>query len=631
MQHKVEANRYIQLTDAGLKRLEEAMRRYRLSIDDIAGDRDTPSRNTVKRVLRKGLVFLNTLDRIWDYLQRCAAEKQETLAYLRRGDEYRFVEGVSRSDEDPPNGAIDTPPALGRRGWISRNVPRRNRLFTGRRDVLDRLHGALGAGPAALIQDPAALTGLGGIGKTQTATAYIYEHLREYNGVFWVTAETVEELNDGLAGMADELNLLDSVQATRSAALRKMHDWFQSESGWLLVLDNVDEIGALAPHFPRYHNGSLLLTTRSRNTVRWAAPIELAKFGRKDGALLLLRRAGLLEMSRKLDDAPHYLALAAMELVGELDGLPLAIDQAGAYVAETGVPVADYLIEYRRRGLELLDKIDDGDHKPVTLTFQLALEQLAKRGPFGAAAVEMVRLCAFLAPDAIPEPIVAAYPFSREGLPTSSDVCAEVIAAVCGYSLLSQAPRNKTLNVHRLVQKVTRDAMSDEERRTWTERAIDAVAEATPDFEFDDWPLCDLLLPHWRLCAEAIRDLRIETSRSAYLVYQAGRYLRVRAQYGEAESLLRLAVEIAEKVLGPDDPITADYLDALACLYRELDRFEDAELLHERALAIVEAADGPEHPNTAAKLHNLALFRVTRLEYSRAEVLFKRVLSIREK
>ena len=113
-------------------------------------------------------------------------------------------------------------------------------------------------------------------------------------------------------------------------------------------------------------------------------------------------------------------------------------------------------------------------------------------------------------------------------------------------------------------------------------------------------------MPHWRVCAETIRDLDIETQRSAYLLYQAGRYMRVRALYEEAETLLRLSIEIAERVHGAIHETTAEYLDALACLYRELDRCNDAEPLHERAVQICETVFGPEHPQTAAKLHNMA-------------------------
>src|SRR5262249_19175445 len=157
-------------------------------------------------------------------------------------------------------------------------------------------------------------------------------------------------------------------------------------------------------------------------------------------ALLLLRRAGLLDVQQTLDAAPGEVVHAAMNLCDELDGLPLALDQAGAYLAESTISVAGYHALYREGGLRLLDSATGPEHASVTVTFTLALEQMASRSLYGDAAVEMVKLCAFLSPDAIPEAIFAAYPFDRSNSdsppdePSSYDA---VCAAACGYSLVT--------------------------------------------------------------------------------------------------------------------------------------------------------------------------------------------------
>src|SRR5579871_2312151 len=626
--------RYVHLTESGLNRLKAVRRKYGITVDDIVDDRETPSINTVKKALRREPVFVSTLDRIWDYLQRCAAERRETLSHLVEGVDYVFIEsgtdtGSKRDDVPPPLERVES-----KRGWISRQAPRPNRLFMGRRDVLDRLHAALKTGATTPVADPQALTGLGGIGKTQTAIAYIYEHWRDYNHVFWAPSETIEALNEGLASLAEELGLLKGAPTSKNVALERMHAWFRDESDWLLVLDNADDLETLAPYFPRHHSGKLLLTTRARNTVKWAAPITLHKFRREEGALLLLRRAGRLSIHQGLDDAPPEVSQAAMALCDDLDGLPLALDQAGAYLAGAMIRVDAYHGLYRACGLRLLDSTTEPEHASVTITFTLALEQMSKRSIYGKAAVEMVRLCAFLAPDAIPEAIFRSYPFDRSDLLSSQDAAGlyyeEVCAAVCTYSLATQNPENRTVTIHHLVQKVTQDTMPLQERDIWTERAVQAVSDATPDFEFEDWPLCDLLLPQWRLCAEYIRDLAIETEPAAYLLYQAGRYLRLRAQYEEAETYLQRSVEIAESVYGTNGRTTADYLDGLACLYRVIDRREDAERLHARTLQIVEEVEGPESADTATKLHNMALLYLQYEEYTKAEALFVRALAIYE-
>ena len=390
---------------------------------------------------------------------------------------------------------------------------------------------------------------------------------------------------------------------------------------------------SLAPHFPRHHNGSLLLTTCARNTIRYAEPIEIGKFGCNEGALLLLRRAALLNIRQTLEDAPPPLSRAALELSAELDGLPLAINQAGAYLSETGITVTEYLSKYRQYGLALLDTTGDPDHKSVTVTFRLALEALLKREKVGQAAVELIRLCAFLSPDAIPEvPLwFLSVPDRPTGLGRAGRWIPEACAAACGYSLLGRDTKRKTLSIHRLAQKVIVNALSAEERRAWIERVVNVVSDASPDFEFEDWSSCDLFLPHWRLCSEYIRDGGIETAQAANLLYQAGRYVRERALYEEAEELLARALQIAQKVHGESDPAAADYLDALGCLYRELDRTADAEPLLTQALAIVVETSGPEHAATGAKLHNIALFYYEKQDYARAEDCFLRALAIREK
>jgi len=633
MHKKSDANRYVVLTEAGLNRLHTVRRTYKTTVADVIDDIDTPSVNTIKRVLRREPVFVSTLERIWNYFQQRAEANRERLAFLVEGQDYLFTESGVKGDRPSGEEKAEPGATVPGKGWVSRQTPRFNRLFTGRREALDRLHTALQAGPAALVADPQAITGLGGIGKTQTAIAYLYEHRREYDHLFWVGAETPEMLTEGLAGLAEELELPGAAHATTQQALARMHDWLRKHSRWLLILDNADDLPTLAPHFPPSHTGHLIFTTRASNTVKWAAPIPLVKFGQEEGAWLLLRRAGILSATQALDSADLDIAQAARELCRELDGLPLALSQAGAYLAETQCGVETYHRLYREAGLRFLDSTTEPEHASVTVTFTLALAQIADRNTYGKATVEMVRLAAFLSPDAIPEVIFLSHPFDRSDLDSALDPMSlyeAICHTVCGYSLATRNAENRTLTLHRLVQQVTRDAMDAEEQRLWERRAVQAVAAATPDFEYDDWALCELLLPQWRVCTQAIQEGHIETEEAAYLLYQSGRYLRARALFEEAHVHLHLAVAIAEKVHGKSHQSTAEYLDDLACLLRSQDRREEAERLHLRAIEIMEQTLGPDHLLTSGKLHNLAVLYVQYEEYARATPLFLRALAIYE-
>jgi tetratricopeptide (TPR) repeat protein len=606
------ASRYAQLTDVGLARLHAMRRRLGLTLDELVRDPETPSVNTIKKALRQEPVFVRTLERLSAYLQRQASQQHLSFSPLREQDDYLYTQDETPEPESEAQAA---------HGWISRQVPPPNRLFTGRQAVQVQLRAALTAPTPTRVADPQALVGMGGMGKTQTALAYLYAYRHAYRRSFWINAASIEDLNAGLAALAEELGLSQAPLASRQKALERVHAWFRDASEWLLVLDNADDLSQLAPHFPRHHGGHLLLTTRAQNTARWAAAVPLATFAPEEGALLLLRRAGRLGAHESLSQAPATLVAAAQELSQELGGLPLAINQAGAYLAETACSLEEYLQSYRERGLALLDRTGDPDHASVRLTFGLALEQMQSRAVFGAVAVELLLLCAFLQPDAIPEGVLATY--QKEHFEAA-------YAAFLAYSLVSRNPESQTLTIHRLVQLAARELLSPEERAPWRQRAVHAVADATPDFEYEDWPLCEQLLPQWRVCARLIQEDRLQTPQAVHLLYQLGRYLRARASYDEAAGVLDAAITLSEQVHGSVHLTTADVLEECACLCREQDRAQEAEALHLRSLEITETREGVAHPHTAGKLHNMALFYSQKQDFPRAEALFVRALAIWE-
>ena len=116
------------------------------------------------------------------------------------------------------------------------------------------------------------------------------------------------------------------------------------------------------------------------------------KLERESGATLLLRRAGLLARNQNLKEASPESVRIALAISDELDGLPLALDQAGAYISETEIDLEEYLSRYRKYGISLLDEVIDEDHASVRVTFGLALAQLSKRGTYGKGAKQLVQL-----------------------------------------------------------------------------------------------------------------------------------------------------------------------------------------------------------------------------------------------
>lgn len=278
------------------------------------------------------------------------------------------------------------------------NVPhQRNTFFTGREDVLEELHNDLQSSGSVAISQKQVISGLGGIGKTQTAVEYAYRYRDHYKNVFWVSADTKDILVSGFMSMAELLGLPGANDSDPKKVIMAVLQWFNSNSGWLLVLDNADEPDVLQDFIPTAARGHAIITSRAHDfdSIGITEPVELDKMKPEVACEFLLKRVGRIDPD---DDAKTALE----ELAKTLDCLPLALEQAGAYIKKTGCGFREYLVEHEKQGLVLLEKI-----KPVTgrypksvlttwsMNFEM-VEQISK------ASADLLRVSAFLHSEKIP-------------------------------------------------------------------------------------------------------------------------------------------------------------------------------------------------------------------------------------
>jgi tetratricopeptide (TPR) repeat protein len=516
------------------------------------------------------------------------------------------------------------------------NIPhQRNPVFTGREKILQQIADTFQQGQITALSQTQAISGLGGIGKTQTVIEYAYQHHQDYEAVLWTLADTRESLISGYVAIAGLLKLPEKNEKDQTITLKAVLRWLTTHSKWLLILDNADNLTMAREFLPSAFSGHILLTTRAQAMGRLAHRIEVDTMPSDIGALFLLRRASLIAPAAPLEDAPASDIATAKEICAELGGLPLALDQAGAYIEETQCSLFDYKKIYGIRRADLL-KVRGGlvdDHpKSVATTWSLSFEQLEQKNP---AAADLLRFCAFLHPDAIPEEIITAGAGHLGPVlqPVAADplLLNNAIAALGTYSLISRDATEKTLSIHRLVQVVLKDAMDEATQREWAQRAVLAVNEVFPEeMEFTKWSQCERCLPHAQTCVERIEQGNLTLLEAASLLFGIGWYLTDRGRYSEAESLYVRALAIREQQLGAEHPDTANSLNNLADLYKNQRKYELAEPLYKRALSIREQQLGPQHPDTATSLNNLALLYKKQGKYELAEPLYKRALSIRE-
>jgi tetratricopeptide (TPR) repeat protein len=421
--------------------------------------------------------------------------------------------------------------------------------------------------------------------------------------------------------------------AEQAVAVNAAVSWLRQTPGWLLVLDNADDVHVVHKHLPAGpYGGCILLTRRGPISRTLAAGIEIDTLSVDDGARFLLRRAARLDEGVELTDASAEDRAAALTLSHDVGGLPLALDKAGAYIEETETTPARYAALYRddrARMLAARGGVADATGHPdsVAVTFQIAFKSLTGSSP---AAADLIRMSAFLAPDSIPEEIFTGH--SEELPETLASAAAdevlwdETIKAARRLALLRRDGEERTLSLHRLVHAVIRDDMDLTARRSWAERVVRCVEAAFPTGEHGTWPECERLMAHASICVEQINTYGIESIDAACLLSNVDNYLYARGEYARARPYSERALAIWEKALGPEHPSTATSLNNLAGLYQSQGDYTAALPIYERALAIREKALGPEHPHTTASLNNLASLYRSQGDYAAALPLYERAL-----
>jgi len=343
----------------------------------------------------------------------------------------------------------------GRAPEVWGRVPPRNKNFTGREELLAQLREGIAGQVTAVV--PHALHGLGGVGKTQMAVEYAYRYRSEYDLVWWIPADQPVLVRSSLASLAPSLGLPPPsasgiVDASKSVleALRRGEPYER----WLLIFDNADQpedLTEFIPHGP----GHVLITSRNH---RWEGVVDTVPVDvfRREESLQFLRKRVPMEIAR--DDANR--------LAHELGDLPLALEQAGALQAETGMSVSEYLRLLSERTSQLLAEGKPSEYPvPMTAAWGLSVASLNDKLP---EAVELLRCCAFFGPEPIPRDVFSQ---PRVKLGGSLDrlvgdpiMLSRVIGELGRYALARLDIPNRSLQVHRLIQALLREEVAPDEQ-----------------------------------------------------------------------------------------------------------------------------------------------------------------------
>jgi tetratricopeptide (TPR) repeat protein len=494
-----------------------------------------------------------------------------------------------------------------------------NPNFTGRSAILDALHAGL-TGSQGMVR-PQVIAGTGGVGKTQLAVEYAYQHRADYDTVWWIRAETTASLHADYAALAPEVGLAGSPD--QDAMVEAVRDWLERSSRWLLIFDNVEDPPATIPLLPRAGEGQLIMTSQQEDDLDGRADlVPLDVLTEEEATQFLLTRT-------KETDLP-----AARQLAVTLGYLPLALEQAGAFIAQTKViTLARYLELFEQRNLELLarGRPRGRPERTVDTTWDLSLQRLQQESP---AAVELLNLLAFLAPEDLPWGLLANHADELpDALATAARddlALAEVIGALQRYSLAKVT--GDGLSTHRLLQAVIRQGLNDDAQREWAAAAVQLLGATFPDDSADvrTWDDCQRLLSHALAVTGHAERPNVEPETTSWLLDRTATYLQGRALFTQAKLLFQRALAIAEGNLEPTDPTLGVRRTNLGILLQDLGDLSGAKSQFERTLEIDEAAYGPDHPEVATDRGNLGSVLQALGDLSGAKAQLERALAIDE-
>ncbi|MGI9100160.1 MAG: FxSxx-COOH system tetratricopeptide repeat protein [Solirubrobacteraceae bacterium] len=472
-------------------------------------------------------------------------------------------------------------PTAGRRGRRMRfRLPLAAAHFAGRDVELDAIDEALGVAARAVVTQ--AITGLGGVGKSQLAARFVHEHADEYDVVAWIRAE-----DDGIADLSELASELGLAVAQLTPAQRAAGAvaWLSScDERWLLVLDNVAAPEQLDDCCPSSGNGRVIVTTRDRAMAQFGPALAVDVFDEPTAAEYLLATSG------RTQDRD-----GATRLARALGFLPLALSHAGAYCA-AGTSFDDYLeLMAVLPAAELFDDHPEASYaQTVASTWQVSIQAAQREAPLARQVLEMA---AHLAPDAIPRELFEVL-LDDASSATARKRLLDAFNALQRLSLTQID--DAVVNVHRLLQKTIRDDLVLRADKTAAVNALAAVAGAFPRdlVQPQTWPQCERLLPHALAIAAAPTTPGEAGQQLLTLLNSASEYLVRADPRARAVDTATRGLACAQQLLGPEHPDTLRAGALLVDSYRWTGRTGEAVELGEHTLADYERILGPEHPDT---------------------------------
>jgi tetratricopeptide (TPR) repeat protein len=493
--------------------------------------------------------------------------------------------------------------------------------FTGRDEALERLHHELRVGTKVRTR---VLSGLGGAGKSQLALEYAFRYSADYDGIWWLRAEDNSTLTGDYVALAPHLGLPSASPpgGSQQELVAQVRRALSERARFLLVFDNAVEPRRLESFLPQGTECHVLITTRA-STWPGAALMSVAGLTTDEAVEFLHVRSGQSRADGSAED-----------IASLLGGLPLALEQAAAYAHSRGTTLDRYARLLRTNGLQILEREQPYNYeRTVGTTWLIALAAL-KSTP---AAEAFLSLVSFMAPEEIHLGDLrdaAALVCQRND---SGNLPATLATALTDELALEDAKgellkhslvhvEGDVVTVHRLIQAVTREHLSAEDRQRYSLSVVELMSALLP-VDSDDsrhWQLCSRLVPHVLTRA---REGATVSREHVGLLYRTGNYFTGIGNYAAAENTYRQGIVLLAAM--PDARLhEPELLNGLALALKRTDRLAEAQALYERAHDLYRSRGAERTIAAAEVLNNLAVVLTERNRPADAEKLYRTALEV---
>ncbi|MFF3617517.1 FxSxx-COOH system tetratricopeptide repeat protein [Streptomyces sp. NPDC002580] len=476
------------------------------------------------------------------------------------------------------------------------NLAVRPGLFVGRTGELDRLDAALATPGGAVVQ---AVHGLGGIGKSTLAAHWAATRPHGCAPIRWITADKPASVQRGLADLTGALQPALTGTLPVEALAEWSLQWLATHTGWLLILDNVNDPADIAPLLARAHaQGRFLITSRLATAWHHIPTVCLDVLDEADALHLLTRITTATAPGRDLE--------GATDLCAELGRLPLAVEQAAAYLAQNPLTTPRaYLALLNEHPAAMYRTGAVGITPPertIARIWNITLDRITLLRPETA---NLLRALAWYAPDNIPTTLA--------GGPDDPPALNTALGLLTAYSMITPDPSTGTLAVHRLVQALARTPDPDDPHRA-PHHIQQAREQATANLHSAlpagpgipaSWPTWRTLLPHIDALTEHAGP-DTDTATTADILNRTGLFVDNQGMPTRASWHYQRALAAYQRLLGEDHPKTLASRNNLASAYREAGDLDRAIPLSQQTLADAERVLGEDHLFTLLCRHNLA-------------------------